>query len=253
MIYDAATGAWSIQLDLVAGSIKFRANDDWGLNYGDTGADAILEEGGDNISIPTAGTYLIKLFLDKPDYTYSIERPVFDRRAMFYTDGQSLDISDVSQFTEGYAVTKFTNMRSDGTPGSHPTFVDTDFPMFRIEDAYLMYAEAILRGGTGGDINTALGYVNKIRERAYAGTAGNINVSQLTLDFILDERARELFWECHRRTDLIRFGRFSESTYVWPWKGNNPKGESRPKFYDVFPIPASDIGANPNLKQNTGY
>ena len=253
MTYDAAEGAWTIQLNLVAGAIKFRANDDWPLNYGDTGADALLEEGGDNISIPSASTYKIKLYIDKPDYTYSIERPVFDRRAMFYTDGQTLDIADIAQFTEGYAVTKFTNMRSDGTPGSHPTFVDTDFPMFRIEDAYLMYAEAVLRGGSGGDLNTALGYVNKIRERAYAGTAGNITLSDLTLDFILDERAREFLWEGHRRTDLIRFGRFSESNYLWPYKGNTPTGESRPKFYDVFPIPASDLGANPNLQQNTGY
>lgn len=253
MTYDATEGAWSIQLDLVAGAVKFRANDAWDLNYGDTGADALLEAGGDNITIPSAGTYLIKLYLDKPDYTYSIERPIFDRRAMFYTEGQSLEIADVAQFTEGYAITKFTNMRSDGTPGSNPTWVDTDFPMFRIEDAYLMYAEAILRGGAGGTTAEALGYINKIRERAYAGTAGNITAGQLTLDFILDERARELYWECHRRTDLIRFGRFSESTYLWPWKGNNPNGESRPKFYDVFPIPASDIGANPNLTQNTGY
>ncbi len=253
MTYDPAEGAWVIQLDLVAGEIKFRANDGWTLNYGDTGADALLEEGGDNIAIPSASTYKIKLYLDKPDYTYSIERPVFDRRAMFYTDGQSLEIADVSQFTEGYAVTKFTNVRSDGTPGSHPTWVDTDFPMFRIEDAYLMYAEAVLRGGTGGDVNSAVGYINLIRQRAYAGTAGNITGADLNLDFILDERAREFYWECHRRTDLIRFGRFSETTYLWPWKGNNPNGESRPKFYDVFPIPSSDLGANPNLKQNTGY
>ncbi|MBL7776313.1 MAG: RagB/SusD family nutrient uptake outer membrane protein, partial [Saprospiraceae bacterium] len=163
------------------------------------------------------------------------------------------EIADISQFTEGYAVTKFTNVRSDGTPGSHPTWVDTDFPMFRIEDAYLMYAEAVLRGGTGGDVNSAVGYINLIRQRAYAGTAGNITGADLNLDFILDERAREFYWECHRRTDLIRFGRFSETTYLWPWKGNNPNGESRPKFYDVFPIPSSDLGANPNLKQNTGY
>ncbi len=253
MSYDAAEGAWVIQLNLTAGAIKFRANNNWDLNYGDTGADALLSAGGDNISIPSASTYKIKLYLDKPDYTYSIERPVFDRRAMFHTDGQNLEIADITQFTEGYAVTKFTNVRLDGTPGSHATYVDTDFPMFRVEDAYLMYAEAVLRGGTGGDLGTAVTYVNKIRERAYEGTAGNITQSELTLDFILDERARELYWECHRRTDLIRFGRFSETNYRWPYKGNSATGESRPKFYDVFPIPSSDLGANPNLRQNTGY
>jgi hypothetical protein len=253
LTYDATDGSWTIQLNLVAGEIKFRANNDWGLNYGDTGADALLEAGGDNIAIPTAGTYKIKLFLKKPDYTYSIERPVFDRRAMFYTDGQSLEIGDISQFTEGYAVTKFTNMRSDGTPGSDPTFVDTDFPLLRIEDAYLMYAEAVRRGGAGGDIATAVNLVNQIRERAYLSTAGNITADDLTLDFILDERAREFYWEGHRRTDLVRFGKFSNSTYLWPWKGGVPAGVTRPAFYDVFPIPSSDLGANPNLEQNTGY
>ncbi len=225
------------------------------MNYGDNGADALLEEGGADIAIPSAATYKINLYIDKPDYTYSIEKPVFDRRAMFYTDGQNLDISDISQFTEGYAITKWTNLRSDGTPGSDPqkNFVDTDFPMLRIEDVYLMYAEAVLRGGGGGDINTALGYVNLIRERAYQSPAGNISVNDLTLDFILDERARELYWEGYRRTDLVRFGRFSETSYLWPWKGGVADGVSRPRFYDIYPIPSSDLGANPNLDQNDGY
>lgn len=254
MTYDAAENAWTITLDLEGSkAVKFRANDGWTLNYGDNGPDALLEEGGSNISIPSNGTYTIKLFLDKPDYTYSIERPAFDRRAMFYTDGQTLEIEDISQFSNGYAITKYKNINADGTPGSNLTFVDIDFPMFRIEDAMLMYAEAVLRGGAG-DLNTALGYVNTIRERAYQGTSGNITANELNLDFILDERARELYWECHRRTDLVRFGRFSESTYRWPWKGGVPEGVSTSKHLDVFPIPASDLGANPNLKnQNPGY
>ncbi|NHX22016.1 RagB/SusD family nutrient uptake outer membrane protein, partial [Escherichia coli] len=83
---------------------------------------------------------------------------------------------------------------------------------------YLMYAEAVLRGGSG-DLSKALTYVNKIRERAYGNTNGNITASQLTLDFILDERARELAWEGTRRTDLIRFGKFTSGAYLWPWKG----------------------------------
>lgn len=252
MTYDAASGAWTITTSLKAGEVKFRANDDWGLNYGDDGKDAILEAGGANIAIPADGFYTIKLFLDKPDYTYSIERPLVDSRAMFHTDGQSKSISSISQFTDGYAVTKFKNVTSAGAAGSHPTFPDTDFPMFRIEDAYLMYAEAVLRGGTG-DLSKALGYVNAIRTRAYGNNGANIKANELTLDFILDERAREFYWECHRRTDLVRFGRFSESSYLWPWKGGIPEGKSTSKHLEVFPIPASDLGANPNLRQNSGY
>ena len=116
-----------------------------------------------------------------------------------------------------------------------------------------MYAESVLRGGTGGDATTALGYVNAILTRAYGNATGNIAPAALTLNFILDERARELYGECHRRTDLIRFGKFSASTYVWPWKGNVAAGVSTDSHFDMFPIPSTDIGANPNLVQNTGY
>ncbi|MBU6340982.1 MAG: RagB/SusD family nutrient uptake outer membrane protein [Bacteroidetes bacterium] len=253
MSYDPSDRSWNITLNLTAGEVKFRANDDWGLNYGDNGGDALLEEGGANIAIPSNGLYAIKLFLDKPDYTYSISRPAVDSRAMFYTNGQSLEISDISQFKDGYAVTKYKNITSTGQPGSNPTFVDIDFPLFRIEDVYLMYAEAVLRGGTGGSATDALAYVNAIRTRAYNGTAGNIAQSDLTLDFILDERARELYWECHRRTDLVRFGRFTQTNYVWPWKGGVPAGKSTDAYRDIYPIPSSDLGANPNLKQNPNY
>ena len=253
MTYDTTDGAWVIQTSLIAGEIKFRANDDWAINYGDIGADALLEEDGDNIIIPTDGNYLIKLYLDKPDYTYSIEQPSFDRRAMFYTDGQEKEIADISQFTEGYAITKWKNITSDGQAGSDLTFMDVDFPMFRLADAYLMYAEAVVRGGSGGDIGTAVDLVNQVRARAYGDASGNISAEDLTLDFLLDERARELYWECHRRTDLVRFGQFSDGSYVWPWKGGVPEGTQTDSRYDIFPLPSSDVNANPNLTQNSGY
>ena len=174
-----------------------------------------------------------------------------DKRAMFYSDGQNLDIADISEFTDGYAVEKFKNITSTGTAGSHETHVDTDFHLFRLADVYLMYAEAVLRGGTGGDNGTALNYVNDLRNRAYGDDSGN--VAGLTLDFILDERARELYWEGHRRTDLIRFGKFVGSNYVWPWKGGVADGFAVDDKFKIFPIPASDVVANPNLKQNEGY
>lgn len=178
-----------------------------------------------------------------------------DARAMFWTDGQKLEINDIGQFTDGYAITKFSNLTSTGAaaPHAHPDFVDTDYPVFRLADVYLMYAEGVLRGATTGDAATALSYVNALRQRAYGNTTGNITSSQLTLDFILDERARELYWEGHRRTDLIRFGKFTGGSYLWPWKGKVAAGASTESFRDLYPIPSTDIGANPTLKQNTGY
>jgi hypothetical protein len=178
-----------------------------------------------------------------------------DKRAMFYTSGQNKTITDVFAFTDGYALKKWSNKTSAGANGSDQTFTDTDFPVFRLADAYLMYAEAVVRGGTGGSLGDALTYVNAIRTRAYGDASGNLaSTSDVTLDFILDERARELSWECQRRTDLIRFGKFTKSTYVWPWKGGVAAGKSLDDNHmDLFPLPSTDLGANPNLVQNTGY
>jgi hypothetical protein len=176
-----------------------------------------------------------------------------DSRVLFWTDGQSLTINDIGQFTDGWAITKFRNVTSTGAAGSNSSFVDTDYPLFRLADVYLMYAEAVLRGGTGGDATTALGYVNAIRTRAYGNATGNITSGQLNLAFILDERGRELYWEGYRRTDLIRFGEFTTGAYLWPWKGNVAGGAATQDFRNLFPIPSADLGANPNLVQNTGY
>lgn len=178
-----------------------------------------------------------------------------DKRGMFHTSGQTKDITDLGTFTDGFPITKFRNVDRNGVQGSdksgdHP---DTDFPMFRLADAYLMYAEAVVRGGSGGDMATALGYVNALRERAYGNENGNISTGQLTLDFLLQERARELSWEAHRRTDLIRFGKFTSGDYLWPYKGGVVNGKAVEDFRTLFPLPSADVTANPNLTQNSGY
>lgn len=175
-----------------------------------------------------------------------------DGREMFHTEGQNLEIPQIENFANGYAIRKFKNITADGQQGSDRTgeHVDNDFPMFRLADVYLMYAEATLRGG-GGDQGRALNYVNELRERAYP-SGGTINASELTLDFILDERGRELYWEAHRRTDLIRFNQFTENG-IWAWKNNVPQGSPTPAYRNLFPLPASDLGVNTNLEQNAGY
>ena len=176
-----------------------------------------------------------------------------DGRELLYTDGQNKDIMSVATFTDGYAVAKYRNVDVNGNPGSDATgnHTDIDFPMFRLADAYLMYAEAVLRGG-GGSVNTATGYINQLRERAYSDTSGNISEGDLTLGFIIDERSRELYWEAHRRTDLIRFDQFSDNG-VWQWKGGVQSGTTTESFRDLMPLPATDLGINTNLEQNPGY
>jgi hypothetical protein len=116
-----------------------------------------------------------------------------------------------------------------------------------------MYAEAVLRNGGGGSPAQALTYVNALRQRAYNGTSGNITSGQLTLPFILDERARELYWECTRRTDLVRYGQLTGGSYLWAWKGNAKDGVATESFRNIFPIPAGEVVSNLNLRQNPGY
>ena len=176
-----------------------------------------------------------------------------DEREMFFSEGQSLEIDDITSFNDGYAVAKFKNIDSEGNPGSDPTgeHPDTDFPLFRLADVYLMYAEAVLRGG-GGSMEKALEYVNRVVDRAYDELDVTVTADELTLDYILDERGRELYWEAHRRTDLIRFEQFTQNG-VWAWKGNVPQGTTTAPFRNIYPIPASDLGVNTNLEQNPGY
>lgn len=173
------------------------------------------------------------------------------RSAHFYAAGQTVGIANLTDFSNGVGGPKFTNLTSTGAPGSDLGFPDTDYPMFRLADAYLIYAEAVTRGG-GGTRAQALDYVNQLRARAYGNTSGNITDAQLTTDFILDERARELLWEGTRRTDLIRYGKFTTAG-IWAWKGNVAAGKLTEAFRNLYPLPASEIIVNPNLKQNTGY
>ncbi len=179
-----------------------------------------------------------------------------DERAMFYTDGQSFEINTIANtFTDGYAVTKFKNVDSEGNAGSDEggDFVDTDLPIIRLAEVYLNYTEAVLRGGSGGDLATATGYINELRQRAFGDNSGNISSSDLSLDFILSERARELYWEGQRRTDLIRFNLFTSGSYLWPFKGGTRGGMAVAEFRRLFPLPSNLISVNPNLTQNPGY
>lgn len=183
---------------------------------------------------------------------------------------------DFKTFTDGYAAIKFTNCKAnpdgkmprntyksgnytynwagiaegaDGLPAASNNFPDTDFPIIRLADVYLMAAECSLRGA--GNQNDGIIYANYVRKRA--GVAP-WTTADFTLDNMIDERARELYWENVRRTDLIRFGLFTGNKYTWAWKSNVRNGGGIPEYMNLFPLP-SDIVATygDSMKQNPGY
>jgi hypothetical protein len=168
-----------------------------------------------------------------------------------------------STFTCGYGYIKWRNVtKTDQICASGDLFTSIDFPMFRTGEAYLTAAEAILRGASASR-STALGYVNEIRMRAYmsdnyakpgisSAVSGKITDGELTLDFLLAERQRELASELVRRTDLIRYGKFVAG-YNWDWKNGQRLGSDVNEKYKLFPIPESELANNSSLKQNDGY
>lgn len=173
-----------------------------------------------------------------------------DSRCLLWTDGQTqyFDTS-LDDGACGYHSEKWTNLTDNGEMSGDPAVdgADTDFPMFRLAEVYLNAAEAVLRGGSGMTRSEALDLVNDIRKRAYGDDSGNITDAQFNLDFILDERGREMLYENIRRTDLIRHDKFTTDRYIWQWKGGVVGGRAVDSRYNRYPIPASDIAANPNL------
>ncbi|MCU4177500.1 RagB/SusD family nutrient uptake outer membrane protein [Carboxylicivirga sp. N1Y90] len=182
--------------------------------------------------------------------TQNIEETLDHTTTMVINAG--LDMDNPLDYTQGVNVTKFKNRTSAGADGSDPYFVDTDFPMFRLADSYLMYAEAVVRGGNG-TMAKAVEYVNDVIERGYGDDNNNIIEAELTLDFLLEERGREFYWEGYRRQDLIRFGKFTSGDYLWQWKGGVQDGRALDAHRNVYPIPSSELAANPNAEQNDNY
>jgi len=157
-------------------------------------------------------------------------------------------VSDIGSFNDGAADAKFTNLTSTGGPGEQTTMIDTDFPIWRLAEAYLIYAEAAVRTGT--NVGQGVTYFNALRQRAFGNATHNVTAAQMTTDTILAERTRELLFEGHRRTDLIRYGYFTSGTSLWAWKGNVPDGGSVKAGCNLYQLPANELTANPNLTQN---
>lgn len=172
-----------------------------------------------------------------------------DDRAMMYSVGRTLSTGENKSFKDGFSCVKFTNLRADGKSASTAVFADTDIPFLRLAEAYLTLAEASMRANGGAATTEANGAINKLRERANAKTK-----SSYTLNDVLDEWAREFWFEGRRRMDLIRYNRYGGTTdYNWDWKGGVKEGATIPAFRNILPIPTNDLNSNPNLVQNQGY
>ena len=177
-----------------------------------------------------------------------------DDRALFFGKGRDLVVETPTEYTSGYAVGKYRNTYSNGGNPHNSKFVDTDYFLMRSAEAYLIAAEADARLNGGVTTATGKGYIDAIRQRANnKDLKASYNLNQ-----ILDERARELYYEGFRRTDLIRYGYYGgekSGEYLWEWKGGIKNGQAIAAYLNVFAIPAEDVNANPNLKgkQNTGY
>jgi hypothetical protein len=184
-----------------------------------------------------------------------------DARKTYTAGSRPIDIASPTNAGQGYILHKYSNKTTAGVGGPSTNFVDTDFPLFRLADTYLMYAEAQMRKDGATNTNNAttangqsLTYLNALRQRANNGaTTANVSQIQVNLNFIIDERSRELHWEGHRRQDLIRFNKYGGGNYNWAWKGNIANGTSFSSNLNVFPMPNASISANPNLTQNQGY
>ncbi len=236
------TSSWGTSLFLIA-STHTEGMQSWGTSEG----------WGGNRLRPTVtktffpGTILVS---DKKDLTTGLTSSYKDERALIYgfTD-RTLSIPNIGKFKEGYSAIKFSNVRADGGTTHDPKYVDMDYPFMRKAEAYLIYAEAVLRGGAKVENYEALAAMNELRTRAKAKV-----YTTVVLDDVLKERLREFFMEGHRRTDLIRFNKFGGATgYTWEWKGGEQAGKDFPVEYNLFPIPTNDLNANPNLDQNPGY
>ena len=174
-----------------------------------------------------------------------------DDRALFCSAGHTYNVEKVTEFTNGYGVAKWTNFTSDGSAAHNASFPDTDFFLFRLAEAYLTYAEATARANGGNTTGEGTELINKIRSRAHASTRTN---GSYTLDDIIDEWAREFYYEGRRRVDLIRFGLYGgNNNYKWQWKGGAYAGTTFSKDLNVYAIPSNEISTNSNLKQNDGY
>lgn len=185
--------------------------------------------------------------------TKSVLAAAGDARAMFYmgVGGGIRSLSpgkQITNFLGGASMVKWSNYRTDGGERHCLTtdaYADCDIPVFRLAEIYLTRAEAKYRLGQTA---SALEDLQTVQRRSTSVVSTSIDA-----DILIDEWCKEFYMEGRRRSDLVRFGLFTGSKYLWDFKGGQPGGTGVESKYDVYPIPANDLAGNPNMTQNTGY
>ena len=178
-----------------------------------------------------------------------------DDRALLYMGVGGCEEGKVRTINPGEAITgplngasfvKWSNLHADGSTQHDQNYSDTDFPVFRLAEIYLTRAEAKYRLNGSQD---GLADILLVQDRANRASKAT-SVNEQTL---IDEWCREFYMEGRRRSDLVRFGLFTGSKYLWSFKGGAEKGAGIPAYYDIYPIPDNEIKNNPNMNQNPKY
>ena len=178
------------------------------------------------------------------------EYTIADKRGQyFYIKGRAQSMEgNLNTFLNGWSCIKYNNVPHDkdavdyAATAATKNFSDIDWPLIRLGEIHLIYAEACMHAG--GDASAQVA--------ALAERAGVAAPAAIDADFLMAERARELMWEAHRRTDLIRYGKWI-SGYNWTFKGGNFGGQDLPAHFNVFPVPSTELATNLDLQQNPGY
>ena len=189
--------------------------------------------------------------------TKDVQKKAGDKRALFYmgiggADGGKYRTltpgKQISGFLNGASIVKWTNYRSNGGARHNDTFDDTDIPLFRLGTIYMTRAEVEYRLG---DADAAAKDINTLRTRA--GNTNLLSAASIDDQTLIDEWSRETYFEGRRRSDLVRFGLFTGSKYLWSFKGGVPDGTGVDSRYNIYPVPAIDVSGNPAITQNPGY
>ena len=179
------------------------------------------------------------------EYTYTDERAGY-----FFIKGRTPSMAGaLNSFLNGWSCIKFNNVPHDKTAAEYAetaakkNFSDIDWPLIRLGEIHLIYAEACMHAG--GDASAQI--------NALVGRAKATAPAQVTEEWLMAERARELMWEAHRRTDLIRYNKWVKN-YNWTYKSGVFEGDDFPgDHFKLFPIPVTELAANLDLDQNPGY